>query len=290
MSQPGLRLLHLSFHGPHKKPASLDFGAGLNVLYGASESGKSFALEAIDFMLGGRPPLRDFSERVGYDRILLGMESLSGDIFTLSRSIEGSAFKVFDGLHKIPPAEDVTGKELGDSHTEKSSNNLSTFLLERCGLAGKRIRRNKQGDTNSLSFRNVAKLVIVDEKEMIEQRSPLEDGNPTADTPNFATFRLLLTGVDDSALVAVKPKTGEDQSREAQLDVLDQLLDQYRKQFKEMVKSAPGELEDQLERIEGMLAQHSKQLGTTEAEYRGRIDRRRDLRKRLEEARIDTQK
>ena len=38
--------------------------------------------------------------------------------------------------------------------------------------------------------------MIVNETEIISQRSPLSDGNPTADTPNFATFKLLLTGVD----------------------------------------------------------------------------------------------
>jgi hypothetical protein len=282
MVQPSLRLRHLSFHGPNRKVAALEFGPGLNVIFGASDTGKSFAVEAIDFMLGGKPTLRDFPERVGYDRILLGMETLSGESFTLSRSVDGSAFKVFDGLLAAPPPEAVEGRELADIHNEKNSNNLSMFLLERCALAGKRVRRNQQGDTNSLSFRNLARLMIVTETEITEQRSPLADGNPTANTPNFATFRLLLTGVDDSALVSAKPKSGEDQSREAQLELLDQLLDQYREQLKEIAK-APEELEDQLQKIETTLGQHGKQLSSTEADYRDRVDRRRELRKRLEE-------
>ena len=64
MAQPGLRLCHLVFHGPDRPAAGIEFGPGLNVLYGASESGKSFAVEAIDFMLGGKLPLRDLPERV----------------------------------------------------------------------------------------------------------------------------------------------------------------------------------------------------------------------------------
>ena len=56
------------------------------------------------------------------------------------------------------------------------------------------------GLTQSLSFRNVARLLIVDETEIPQQRTPLSDGNFTADTVNFSTFKLLLTGVDDSAL------------------------------------------------------------------------------------------
>src|ERR1700724_2586823 len=35
------------------------------------------------------------------------------------------------------------------------------YLLQRCGLDGKRGRKNRHGNTNSLSFRNLARLLIV---------------------------------------------------------------------------------------------------------------------------------
>lgn len=282
MGQPGLRLRHLVFHGPNRPPAALEFGPGLNVIYGASECGKSFVVEAIDFMLGGKLPLRDIPERIGYDRIFLGVETLGGEQFTLIRSIDGGAFRVLSGLHRQPPPEGAESVVLADQHNEKNEDNLSMYLLHRCALNGKRVRRNKQGETNSLSFRNLARLLIVTETEIMAQRSPLSDGNPMSDTPNFATFKLLLTGVDDSALVSNKPKAPEDQSREAQLDLLDQLLDEHRKRLAHLTRDPDG-LEDQFQRIEGTLAHHSTQLATTDAEYRGLADRRRDLRKRFEE-------
>ena len=194
MAQPGLRLRHLVFRGPHREAAGLEFGPGLNVLYGASEAGKSFGVQAIDFMLGGRPPLRDLPERAGYDRIYLGVETLAGEQFTLSRSVEGGAFIAFEGSHQNEPPEGVAKTELADQHNEKNVSNLSMYLLSRCALDGKRVRRNKYGETYSLSFRHLARLLIVDETEIIAQRSPLSDGNLVADTPNFATFKLLLTG------------------------------------------------------------------------------------------------
>lgn len=285
MNTPGLRLRHLSFHGPDRVPASVSFGPGLNVVYGASETGKSFLVEAIDFMLGGKPPLRGIEQRDGYDKILLGVETMGGEQFTLQRSTEGGAFRMFPGLHIAPATDAIDGtRELADQHSEKSANNLSSFLLERCGLAGKRVRRNKQGDTNSLSFRNLARLLIVTETEITEQRSPLSDGNPTADTPNFATFKLMLTGVDDSALTTVKPKGTEDLSREAQLELLEQLEDEYRSRLRELTKN-PEELEDQLGRLDASLSQQQQSLSRTEAEYKSLADQRRDLRKKLEEGR-----
>lgn len=239
---PGIRLRFLGFFGPQKPPATVTFGPGLNVIYGASNTGKSFIVEAIDFMLGGKPPLRDIPERVGYDLILLGLETLDGKAFTLWRSMDGGGFRLYEDLHQTPPAADVRYKQLDEQHSDKNDENLSSFLLGLCGLGGKRVRRNSKNETNSLSFRNIARLMIVNETEITQQSSPLFDGNPIANTPNLATFKLLLTGTDDSALVASNKREPEELSREAQLKLLDQLLDDYRERLKELTKS-PKELE-----------------------------------------------
>jgi AAA15 family ATPase/GTPase len=77
------------------------FEAGFNVLYGASDTGKSFILDSIDYMLGGKGPLRDFPEREGYDRVLLGMLTTSGEEFTLQRSTSGGGFLMVEGLHEV---------------------------------------------------------------------------------------------------------------------------------------------------------------------------------------------
>jgi len=93
------------FHSPNETPASIQFGPGLNVIYGASETGKSFLVEAIDFMLGGKRLLRDLPERVGYDSVLLGIETLLGEQHTLIRSADGGSFRLYSGLHFEPPSE-----------------------------------------------------------------------------------------------------------------------------------------------------------------------------------------
>jgi hypothetical protein len=281
MTVSGLRLRHLSFHGPNRPAATIEFGPGLNVVYGASDTGKSFIVETIDFMLGGKPPLRDIRERIGYDKILLGIDTLGGETFTVQRSADGGAFRAYAGLHVEPPGPEVEGRGLGDQHSDRNPDNLSSYLLERCGLAGKRVRRNKAGDTNSLSFRHLARLVIVDETEIIEPRSPLRDGNPINDTPNFATFRLLLTGVDDSSLTTASHEPSEHESREAQMGILDQLLDEHRARLNDLTGD-PDNLDGQLQRVEASLSQHVEQLNTTESEYRTLADRRGDLRRRLE--------
>ena len=64
------------------------FTSGLNILWGSSDTGKTFLVQAIDFMLGASAKLRDIPERVGYDRILLGITTAAGTDYTLQRSID----------------------------------------------------------------------------------------------------------------------------------------------------------------------------------------------------------
>lgn len=281
---PGFRLRALSFFGPQKLPATVTFGPGLNVIYGSSNTGKSFIVETIDFMLGGKPPLRDIPERTGYDLILLGLKTFDGVSYTLWRSMDGGGFRLYEGLYETPPATDTPFKQLDEQHSDRNDNNLSSFLLGLCGLSGKRVRKNTRNETNSLSFRNIARLMIVNETEITQQSSPLFDGNPIANTPNLATFKLLLTGIDDSALVASNKREPEELSREAQLHLLDQLLGDYRDQLRELTRS-PKELEEQLEKLDTSLRQQSAQVNTTEAEFQDAAGKRRELRKKLEESR-----
>jgi hypothetical protein len=201
----------------------------------------------------------------------------------MTRSTEGSAFRLHEGLYSNELPQDE-GRALAEQHNDKNDENLSAFLLSKLDLSHKRIRRNKRGNTNSLSFRNLARLLIINEEEIIQQRSPLSDGNYTADTPNTATFKLLLTGVDDSALVSSQPKSPEEQSRTAQLELLDELIESYQKQVKELA-GPHDELEEQLGRLDTSMTLQSEQLNVNAAEFRDYTVRRRDIANRVEEGR-----
>lgn len=80
----GLIVSKIIFRGPNVAPVEVGLRQGLNVIEGAAETGKSFLLEAIDFMLGGGSALRDIPERIPYDTLLLqGAFSGDGVAFTV---------------------------------------------------------------------------------------------------------------------------------------------------------------------------------------------------------------
>lgn len=280
MNYLGFQISSLSFHGPGREPAVVSFQSGLNVIYGASDTGKSFIVESIDFMLGGKGPLTDIPQSNGYGQAMLAMIFEDGSEYTVRRSMDGGAFEIFEGLYS-DSLPDLDGRVLSETHSERDEDNLSAFLLSKIGLGGRKVRKNARGDTQNLSFRNLARLVVVNEEEIIQRRSPLSDGNYTADTANTSVFRMLLTGVDDSALVAQAQRTPAEQKAEAQLELLDQLISDTRKRIAK-ISGSKDELSQQEERLDIALSLRSEQLSASEAQFRELSSNRRKLMARRE--------
>jgi chromosome segregation ATPase len=280
MTRSMLTLRHLCFTGPEKAPARVGFEAGLNVIYGASDTGKSFVLEAIDFMLGGRKPLRDIPERVGYNRIFLGVEAREQGAFTLSRATNGGSFHLYEGLHETVP-EGVVATVLGAAHNAAKTTNISRFLLDKVGLDRRRVRKNAGNETRDLSFRDLCHLCLVTEGDIQKQESPIETGQVIHKTVEYSIFKLLLTGVDDSAVVTPAREAAASQSRAAKLEVMDELIASVQARLEEAGEDEQ-ELVTQLERLTASIDRDQHALRSSEVQYQALLARRNQLRKSLE--------
>ena len=92
-----IRLRHLVFTGPGTEPAELVFDEGLNIIYGASNTGKSFASKAILFMLGVSKSLPEIEEIAAYEAVWLGLTLPDNRDVTLYRATQGGPFKLYNG-------------------------------------------------------------------------------------------------------------------------------------------------------------------------------------------------
>ncbi len=275
-----IRLIGLSLQGAAVPPGTVRFNPGLTTVHGASDTGKSLLVEVIDFMLGGGDTPRALPELERYSRIRMAIE-LPDRIVTLTRALEGGAFKLHDGdwLDEDPQEE---GERLNHVHADGQTNNLSGFLLDRLGLLSKRVRKNAAGKTNSLSFRNLARLVVVTQTEIIQERSPLSDGNPTADTTNTSTFRLLLTNRDDSDLESVTRDAAVDAERKAQVSLLQDLITNAERRIRG-ISGTPKELDEQLDKLTATMEGFGQELKSKEDAFRTASATRRKLLKDLSE-------
>ncbi|TIS76683.1 MAG: hypothetical protein E5W94_16690, partial [Mesorhizobium sp.] len=96
----GITIRHLVFTGPSVAPAELSFNDGLNIVYGASNTGKSFTTKALNFMLAATKELPKTEEITHYDAVWLGLTLSSARDVTLYRATKGGAFRVHDGMIK----------------------------------------------------------------------------------------------------------------------------------------------------------------------------------------------
>ncbi|HEX8093500.1 hypothetical protein [Jatrophihabitans sp.] len=244
-----LALTHLTFVGVTVEPASVEFGAAATVIRGPSDTGKSFIVRAIDFMLGGGTTPSDIPQRAGYAMALLGLRLPSGDLLTLGRSVNGGDFSVYDGdvreLPDGPPPRTFKAKP-----TPGKDDSLSTFLLTIIGLKDKKVKRNQYNDTNWLSFRGLAHLCVIDETSMQAERPPALTAITPSKTSDIATLKLLLEGQDDSALVAVAKPKDRKQAATAREGVFDRLI---------------GELEEQLEGVADASELHAQYARLTDS-------------------------
>jgi len=92
MTQIGFRIRRLALTGPGMQDAELFFEDGLNVISGPSDTGKTFAFQCIDFMLGASTPPKSIPEAAGYDTLQLDIHDCRLDReLSLSRSLKGAS-------------------------------------------------------------------------------------------------------------------------------------------------------------------------------------------------------
>jgi len=252
-----LTITHLTFIGSSSDPASVEFGPHVTVVRGPSDTGKSFIVDAIDFMFGANA-LKEIPERAGYSTALLGLELPDGQMVTLSRSVNGGNIGLYlADVRTLPP--DPPDETLAAKHNPKADSNLSRYVLGHIGLGDKRIRKNVRNETDSLSFRNLAHLCIVDETQMQAETPPALTGNYVSRTKEISVLKLLLEDEDDSALVAVDSKQERTRLSGAKIDVIDRLMADLEAQLSETPESA--ELCEQLIRLNRAIENQSRAIG-----------------------------
>lgn len=254
MAIAGFQIRRLTLVGRGVPNAEVEFQEGLNVVSGPSDTGKTFIVQCIDFMLGGKDAPETIPEAAQYETVRLALNvSEGGENVVLERSIRGGDFKL------VSPGK--VDRHLSAKHSAGDKDSVSQYLLGLSALTERKVRKNKQGATREVSFRDLARLILVDEEAIISKTSPILTGQYTTGTAESAVFRLLLTGVDDSSLISSEdPKVAK--GRQAgKVEMLDLLLNQTKGRMTEM--QLPGDVQawqGQLAQIETLFEAAQKEL------------------------------
>lgn len=146
--------------------------------------------------------------------------------------------------------------------------------------------KNIRNATDSLSFRNVAHLCVVDETQIQADTPPALTGNYVTKTKEVSVLKMFLEDEDDSSLVEVESKSELAKLSTAKIDVIDRLLRDLEAQLADDPEAS--ELRDQLARLNATIEAQSNSISgliehrtTVSSDLRARLREHRDLKVEL---------
>jgi hypothetical protein len=223
------------FTGPEREPVSVQFKTGVNIIWGASNTGKSFVRKSIDYLLGGELPTLP-PEGKGMDNYLLWL-TLPGDkkVTLRASALGGDIYKAAGHLRAVdedsPEYEVFSRKHIG-------SPNVSRFLLSSVGYREAQLLKNERAEKAPFSLRVVMRYLLIDETRMIDEKSLLLAHNTTVTSEDKGLLKFLLTGVDGSSIAQVRSGDQLRAVKEGQIELLSQMADQLRKMIDDTVETS----------------------------------------------------
>jgi len=224
----------LMFTGPERPSVSVQFKSGVNIIWGASNTGKSFVRKSIDYLLGGELPTLP-PEGMGMDNYLLWLTLPGDQKVTLRSSALGGDIHKADG-HLQTVDESSLGYEIF-SRKHVSSPNVSRFLLSSVGYREAQLLKNERAEKALFSLRVVMRYLLIDETRMIDEKSLLLAHNTTVTSEDKGLLKFLLTGVDGSSIAQVRSGDQLKAAKEGQIELLSQMAEQLRKVIDDTVKT-----------------------------------------------------
>lgn len=215
----GLKIKKIIFFG-EEKISEVEFSKAVQFVHGASNTGKSLLVEAIDYMLGKSSLRKVLPQSDSYNEIAMQI-NLDGKPFTLFRKWPSNDFEVY--------REHVDSKEESNFYNYyrfKTATNkfdtISDFYFQ--NLSRPEILANLYGEKTSLTIRLLSRVLISSEEKIISVKSPIVAGDTNENSKNKYVFKYLLTGKDDSKVKSIIRGNEFQSERRGQIDVLEDVV------------------------------------------------------------------
>ena len=246
MNKYGFFIKKLELSGSSVETKTIQFKKGLNVIFGSSDTGKTFIFQCINYMLGGSTPPKPIPESENYNFVGLVIETYEGKEYKLERSLQGGNFNLFDNS--------TDDSRVIEASNQSNNETVSSFLLNICNINGKKIRKNKKGKTQNLYFQNLKKYFAIDEVGIVTENSLLTTGQYIEETFDKNTLKFLLTEEDDSSIVS----SLEDDSidfKKGKLELYNELISQLNEDLKD---SEYKKIDEQIEKLDDSIKNYKE--------------------------------
>lgn len=268
------RIVEIRLTGDGQKDAIIRFEPGSNVVTGDSDTGKSYLLRLVDYILGAEELKKVIEEAADYQTAWVEFANSDGETLTLQRHVTGGDVRAYSraieevlslpldqSIDEASPtpegAEVLAWRREGRSEDRDVTSRLFPFF----GMPDNvRVRKNADGQHQRLSIRTLLPTFVIDEEAIITEDSAILQGG-FGDTADKRVFSYLLTGKDDKDIVARDPQKMVSARIQAQRDLVLELLEPLNARLKDRSESEEDEsverLEDTIEDLSNALANNS---------------------------------
>ncbi|MFH8134236.1 hypothetical protein ABU178_08620 [Pantoea osteomyelitidis] len=195
-----LRIRKILLRGNGVQDAYVDFNKGANILAGESDTGKSYLVSCLDYILGAEKLKKKLKEAADYTHLYVEFENDKEGFLTLKRDLEGGKLEAHD-----VPIHDISGEGKTIAPVRKGTSqgpDVTSILFPFAGIKEAKLRKNARGKTQRFSIRTLAPIFLVDEVSIIDEYSPVTGRSGYDDTVRKRMFSYLLTGHDDDGVAA----------------------------------------------------------------------------------------
>lgn len=186
----------LAVTGVGKKPAFLELHGMSHLVFGPTDTGKSYIVECLRYCLGSDKRPKDVGFSQGYTQIVLQIEIHNGEKLTIFRNLTDDGEAIYPGFHINLPQTDI----------KPLDSKISELVPIWSSGTGKKIFI-KRGTLGNFTAGDLRRISIFDEIETLDN-DPFEGTDTNLKARNKSSLALVLTGTDDSRMV-LPPSTDQ---------------------------------------------------------------------------------
>lgn len=175
--------------GSGKTDSIIELSNGVNIIYGPSNTGKTYIVKCIDYMFGSEREPIDIS--TGYQYIKIIVRTQCGTI-TMSRKIGENKMEVSSNDNNVPSGKYAT--KASRTNYDKTINSVWLSLIGINDLH--LVISNENYKKQILSWRTFSHMFMLTETKIISEYSAILSGRDASNTAVIASLIFLLSGQD----------------------------------------------------------------------------------------------
>lgn len=243
--------------GSGKTDSLIELSNGVNIIYGPSNTGKTYIVKCIDYIFGSDKEPIDTS--TGYQYVKIVVNTMRGKL-TMSRKIGENKIQVDSTDSKISSGKYAS--KASRNNYEKTINSiwLSLIGIDKMHL----IICNENFKKQILSWRTFSHMFMLTETKIISEYSAILSGHDTSNTAVLTSLIFLLSGKDFADSEAKDSKEIKEAKKNAVKAYINKELFRLSERNQELLvqleEASKVDIESEVEEIVSKITEYEKQI------------------------------